>query len=512
VENVNVFGKKGNSLIILFNPCGFYGALLPMSTVWVRLLFWLYLIFLVWAEATSANPADPDLWHRLALGETLWQSHHFPTGVSSSYLADYTEVADHEWGSAVLFYALYRWQGLDTFVVVKLMTLALTMVLLVCAGLRGRQASMLSAAFYALVLWALLPSFLSTVRCMTFTHAFFALWLYWFQRERHGQSVPTYCYVATMLIWANLHGGFVIGLAWLLVVGTVEFASSGPWRKWAVRFGCCFLITLVNPFGVQLWISTGRALLSPRHGFPEWGRVPWLHDVIAYPGYKVMFIGFLVALAVLIYRRGWKQVDRPLVVLLGIFMVLSVTSARHTSLFALVVGALAPDLFPRGLTVESIADPVRRLGYIALCFTLMLAPLYSAMVLTSVASDGLQLRYDPVSCPVESVAYLQRQKITGRLLVPFNYGSYALWELRGRMRVSMDGRYDLVYRPETYERVNDFFAAELDWRSLLTSPAPDAILVPIADAVYVRLKKEPGWTEAFRDSTNTDAVFLPRVK
>jgi len=76
----------------------------------------------------------------------------------------------------------------------------------------------------------------------------------------------------------------------------------------------------------------------------------------------------------------------------------------------------------------------------------------------------------------------------------------------------MDGRYDLVYRPETYERVNDFFAAELDWRSLLTSPAPDAILVPIADAVYVRLKKEPGWTEAFRDSTNTDAVFLPRVK
>jgi len=38
------------------------------------LLFSGYLLFLVWAAATVTNPADPDLWHRLAVGEFLWRT------------------------------------------------------------------------------------------------------------------------------------------------------------------------------------------------------------------------------------------------------------------------------------------------------------------------------------------------------------------------------------------------------------------------------------------------------
>jgi hypothetical protein len=55
--------------------------------------------------------------------------------------------------------------------------------------------------------------------------------------------------------------------------------------------------------------------------------------------------------------------------------------------------------------------------------------------------------------------------------------------------------------------VDDFFFARGDWHDLLNSPAPDAILVPIADPVYKKLKTEPGWDEVYRD--DTDAVFLP---
>jgi hypothetical protein len=120
----------------------------------------------------------------------------------------------------------------------------------------------------------------------------------------------------------------------------------------------------------------------------------------------------------------------------------------------------------------------------------------------------LELEYARVACPVEAVAYLQRENIRGNLLVPFNYGSYALWALRGKMRVSMDGRYDLVYRPETYRRVDDFFRGKEDGKSLLTTPAPDAILVPRSDGVYLKLRGDPGWSEAWSDSW--DAVFLPR--
>ena len=250
-----------------------------MTSPWPRILFWTYLFILVWADGTTFNYADPDLWHRLALGEFLWNHGHFPPGDTFSYLADYKNIADHEWGSAILFYSIYRATGggalFDSAMVgLKLITLALTLALVVWAGLRQRRVSVLGAAFFAIVLLALLPSFLSTLRCVVFTHIFFALWLYWFQCERHGTRIPTWAYPAAMLIWANLHGGFVVGLLWLALVGALEFWQRAPWQKWAIRLALCTLITLVNPFGWRLWESTFRALFTSRQGFAEWAHVP----------------------------------------------------------------------------------------------------------------------------------------------------------------------------------------------------------------------------------------------
>ena len=476
-----------------------------MSDSLAKFFFWIYLLILIWADATVTNPVDPDLWHRLAVGEAVCQMGHFPQGDYFSYLSDYKLIIDHEWGSAVLFYALYHLAGLDAFVVAKIVTLTLTLALVVWAGLYRRRPTILIAAFYALVLLAMLPSFQSTVRCMTFSHVFFALWLYWFQCERHGRSIPTFLYAGTMMIWANLHGGFVVGLVWLALVGAVELILGGHWKIWAVRFGICSLATLINPFGAYLWISTGRALLTSRSGFPEWAPVSWWAEILSYPGYKLLLPGLIVAIALLIHRRGWSQVDRLVVILIGFFVLLSLTSARHTSFFALVTGALAPGLFVTEPGARDGRHPLQQLGHMALSSTLLLFPLYSAFVI--LPGWGLTLEYPHISCPTGAVAYLKIRKVHGNLLIPFNYGSYALWELRGAMRVSMDGRYDLVYSPETYRKVDDFFAARGDWSHLLASPKPDAVLVPVSDAVYPKLLTEPGWKEAYHD--DTDAVFLP---
>jgi hypothetical protein len=473
-------------------------------------LFWAYILFLVWGSTTAYNPADPDLWHRLALGEALWTTGHFPSGDQFSYMADYKDVADHEWGSALIFYGLYQFGGEGAIVAVKIVTLAITITLLVWAGTMNQWRSVLTAAFYALVIFALLPSFQSTVRCMTFTHCFFALWLYWFQRERGGRPVPTWCYVVTIIPWANLHGGFAIGLAWLVMAGVVAAIEGGAWRKWALRFGLCALVTLINPFGYRLWISTGRALVTTRKGFAEWGPVSWWPDPTPYFAYKVLLLVAVVLIAVQIRRLGWRRVDRAGVLFIGVSILLSLSSARHTSLFAAVAGAFLPGVFPLHFRLGYIENPLNRLGFMAFRSALLIIPLFSTFMVTP--GDGLALRYTDVACPVGAVEYLQGADVRGNLLVPFNYGSYALWELRGKMRVSMDGRYDLVYTPETYRRVDDFFYARGDWRGLLSAsekwPAPDAILVPVADKVWPQLLREPGWREAWHNKV--DAVFLPR--
>ena len=491
---------------------------------WLRSLFCVYLLFLVWAEGTVTNPADPDLWHRLALGEKLWATGHFPAPDTFSYLSDYSSVADHEWGSAILFYACYVAAGTSAFIGVKLVTLALTILLLAWAGLRDHRPTLLLAAFYALVLLTLLPSFQSTVRCMTFTHIFLALWIYWFQCERHGRPIWTGWYVLTMMVWSNLHGGFAIGLLWLglILLASLAFGSpSGPVgqrerpsrkpahpfpspRPAALRLGLCLIATLVNPFGLELWVATLRALTTTRQSFGEWAPVSWA-DVGTYPGYKLLLILLAVLLAIQLYRRGWSRIDRPVVFLIGCFMALSLTSARHTSLLAVVAGALAPGLFPEGPPLRKRDEPLYEIGYMAFRVTFLLIPFYAALQVLPGA--GLRLEYPSISCPVAAVDYLKTRGIQGKLLVPFNYGSYALWELRGQMRVSMDGRYDLVYRPSTYQRVSDFFSGVSGWENLLVDPAPQAVLLPLTDSVYPKLKARSNWTEAWHDSTN--AIFLP---
>ncbi len=474
-----------------------------MPTRLIRICFWLYLLVLVWGEATLTNPADPDLWHRLALGEALFQTGHFPPGDTFSYLADYNRIADHEWGSALIFYTAYTFGGVAAIVALKVAALAATLVLLVLAGTQGSRPSLLFAAFYALVLLALLPSFESTVRCMIFTHLFFALWLYWFQRERHGHPVPLWAYVVTTILWANLHGGFAIGLAWLLGLALIDSAQR---KKWAIRFAVCGLATLINPFGWRLWVSTGRALLTSRNGFDEWAPVSWWPDLFGFPGYKLLLLLTVAMVAWFIRRRPSERRHWNSIILIGAALALSLTSARHTSIFAAVAGALLPDLFPPERRVADMPHGIPRLGHLAFRFALVLLPFYAALYV--LPGDGLTLRYPAISCPVGAVDYLRQRNIHGNLLVPFNYGSYALWHLRGRMRVSMDGRYDLVYRPETYRRVEDFFFARGDWPDLLIHPAPAAILLPEIDPAFTRLKSSSGWSEAYHDAT--DAVFLPR--
>jgi hypothetical protein len=244
----------------------------------------------------------------------------------------------------------------------------------------------------------------------------------------------------------------------------------------------------------------------PRADFGEWSPPNWWPDLFSLPGYKLLFCLTVIAILFLLRGRGWRRLDRVALLLIGGAMALSLSSARHDSLFAIITGALLPDLIPHERTLQSIDNPIQRLAYLFGRFAIVLVPLYTALFI--MPGDGFRLRYPAASCPAGAVDFLRQQEVRGNLLLPFNYGSYAIWNLRGRMRVSMDGRYDLVYRPATNERVKNFFLAKGDWSSLLTSPAPAAVLTPLKTPVFAKMEAEPGWREAYRNQT--DAVFLPK--
>jgi hypothetical protein len=473
---------------------------------WGEAAFWLYLLVLVVCYGISINVADSDLWHHFAHIEYLLRTGTFPVGDTFSYNADHQYVPDHEWGSALIFYWSYLAGGPSILVFEKLIALGLTLALTVRAGLGQRPPTLLVTFFFSLVLLTLLPFFLSTIRSGVFSHIFLALWVLWFQRERNGAPIHYWGYVLTTIAWANMHPGFVTGLMWLGLITVWEFISERQWKQRLLVLVLCFLATFINPFGWELWLGIFRALSISRTAIDEWGPVPWIHPANTLSGYKILLIWTLIIIFSHIRRSGWSKCDYAAIALTLLFGVISLLSVRNTSFFAIVAGGLIPPLFAPEVSLHELTRWKPWLLRLVVRGTLVILPLVLAARLLP-ASPGIKLTYPPDGYPIGAIAYLRDNGTEGRLLVGFNSGSYALWELRGKMRVSMDGRYLLVYSSKTFEKIQSFFEGKNHWRDALTDPVPDAVLVDLPDPVYPKMLAEPGWTEVYHDETH--AVFKP---
>jgi len=470
------------------------------------LFFWLYIALLVVVYGTAINKADTDLWHRFLVADYLFHTGHFAPGNTFAYLGTPSIKPDIEWGSAIVLYGTFLLSGGTGIVILKLVALGATVALTIRAGL-GRQApTMLHAFFYNLIILGLISSFLSTVRAEAATHVLFALWILWFQQERRGCRISIWTYVLTMAIWVNLHGGFILGFIWLGALALLEFATGGDWKRRVKIFALCLVATLLNPFGYQMWIAVFEALFIPRIGFEEWAPVPWLHDIGHFAGYKLLVLWVAATVAVHVYRSGWRKSDVTSIALLGLFLIPSLLHARQTSIFAIVAGGLLPPLFLPEKHLSEIHEWKPWLTRVIVRSILVILPLIYALKLMP-ANQGLHLTYPPETAPVGAIQYLKASGTTGNLLVDYNAGSYASWELRDKMRVSLSSRYEAVFTYATFEKVQRFYAREEHWQDALTDPKPDAILVSRTDPIYGTLLTERDWTQVYQDTTN--AVFKP---
>ena len=148
-----------------------------------------------------------------------------------------------------------------------------------------------------------------------------------------------------MLLWANLHAGFIMGLILLgiyLTGNTITAYFGGPsearhaqqkLRPLAFCIAATALVSLINPIGYKL-------LLFPFHVTADqfvMDRVaeflsPNFHEVLPF---KYMFLAMLVSLA--LARSPLNSIQLGILVLLSYMALYSV---RHVSLYAILVAPI----------------------------------------------------------------------------------------------------------------------------------------------------------------------------
>jgi hypothetical protein len=239
-------------------------------------------------------------------------------------------------------------------------------------------------------------------------------------------------------LWANLHGGWIVGGAIVAIVTAVAFVQRDE-RRWPLLIAgaVSFAATLVTPFGMDLWAFLAETVRLGRADVSEWQPIWRLRpDSIALWLATVAFAGITM----------WRvRVGVRDVAVIAVFAFASARVDRLGPLFTLVtVGLLAgrfPLQPPRAL--DRRTDVAR-----GLVDALAVGVAVAAMFAIDLARPCIALV--PSVSPDTRAAEALRGR-TGRLATFFDFGEYALWHFGPALQVSTDGRRETVYRDATFQ-------------------------------------------------------------
>jgi len=432
------------------------------------------------ALSTLATVGDSDVFWHLAVGRQtlaggLERLDHF------SWTANGTVVLTDQWLGQVAWYVVYvaaEWRGV---ILLRALLVAAIVTLIIGTALWSGRRPWIAvlASFPAIVLtrfsWTERPELMGLA-------CFAALLLV----LRLAQERPRVLFAAPalLLIWANLHASFALGLAVLFIVCGEMALHRGPARRIAVGVIVASVVaTVFTPSGIAIWTSSGGHFLAPPRGIQEEG-VPDVTEP-----YGLVF-GLVIAAVMTTALLSRRALPRDVALLLPVLFV-SLTAARHTPFFAV---ASAPYLAEHAPT--AIARTARRFG-------LSLPKVSAASVIPSgridlataaigivaVLATSLVARGEP-SLDAYPVGALEALPPGPGLLNEYGWGGFLIW-YAPKTPVFIDGRL-FLYVPTVVDDYRSVVGVHPDWQAVIARRDIRALLLKPADAGAVRAA-ELGW-------------------
>lgn len=400
------------------------------------------LVTAITGVAALALPRIPaaDTWWHLAAGRFLLTSGRMSQADPFSFGTGRGDWLNHEWLTEILFYLVHQAVGLDGLFLLRTLVVVLAFVVLplwsarrslvstpwACATVLGCAAAAEGWAFF-------------DARAYLITYLGLAGTLFLVNETlRTGDWRFLLLVPPGTVLWANCHGGFILGpLVLLLVALGCLFPprSTRLARTLAlVAAGTLALCAIATPFGFGI-LAFPFSLIGPSAftvGLNEWARPDLLR--------QVPFLGLLLVSIALIPRLDW-----PRRLCLGCFLVAGLVAWRHAPLAAIMAAFLLPGVMPRW---EARSAWAMRLG---LFFWVLAALAMGWLVSVRVkggASEWTMLR---THFPVAAVRFLQANPQLPRNLVnPYEWGGYLEWTAWPQHRVFIDGRANTVYSQQRY--------------------------------------------------------------
>jgi len=444
---------------------------------------------------------DIDFWWHIAAGKNILENGAIPSadpfGMYDAANACGQTVLKSEWLGQVSLYSVYRWFGLDGIILFRAGILALCLSIVYFRCRLASSNNPFSLVITALAGLAILHH--TGERPQLFSFLFISmLFLLLDNFMRTGNRWMLYCIPPLMLLWSNTHAGALMGVASLGLFG-IGYVLENRWAQGrlnmpsnilmvvVVTLSCIFLVTA--PSG----LDTFKCIIFQQSGLiremvSEYAS-PWsLWPATLY--YWVFISVTLVALPGFINKAYLKQ--GALVSALGLF---SVFGYRYIPLFVLVAAPYVAASLDRSLKISKFPAAAIHLSVLVIA----LAFLGYGFKQGKVFQHGLQEQRFPLG----ALAFINANKLSGKMFNSMNWGGYLLWNLSGTINLFIDGRTLDPYRVVPYTNI---LWATPDGLRYFEQANFDLVLVSPGNAftgerypLIAYLQKQPGWQLVYRD-------------
>jgi hypothetical protein len=429
---------------------------------------------------------DGDTWSHLATGEWMIAHGAVPRADPFSHSMPGAPWTAHEWLSEILMTLAFRcggWSG------VALMTAAAAAGAALIMGLRlGRDlAGTALGVTFALGVALWLPNLLARPHVLTLPLA--AAWTVGLIDARERDAAPPLWLAFLMILWSNMHGGFVFGLALIAPFGVEAAADArGEARLAALRgwtlFGVAATVAaLINPYGYQALVFPFRLM-----GVENLSRISeWQPQDFGRIG--PMEIALLLLLGFALTRPMATPPVRA--ALVAGLLAMALQHARHAQLLGLV----APLLLARPIA-DAIGAPRPRGAPPDVARVALTASVVAALAISALRIAEPVARVDGPAAPISALAAVPADLRAKPVLNDYSFGGYLIWS---GVRPFIDGRADMyggamlgLYREIV---AGDRAAVEETlsrYRIAWTIFAPD-------DEITSVLDRTPGWRRLYAD-------------
>ena len=423
-------------------------------------------IWTVWAGVAvmmwSAARTDPDLWGHVRFGLDWLDTRTLPTVDPYSFTQDRAWV-NHEWLSEAFMGLAYRIGGGAGLVLLKAVVMALA-IAVVAWRLRGSTPLVMSV-FLTIAIVCLLPTS-TTIRPQLWS----VLGLTLLVPLMDGGAPDARRILggaALFAIWANFHGGWITGVAVLgTFAGIRVLRSFRDAPRWIALALASAIATLINPYGVGLWLFLATTVRTSRPDISEW-------QPLSFDEPLIIWLSIVVALALpLLLMR--ERDNRPTLEAWGVIVVLVIGGVRVSRVAPLiapvVIALLGPNIRSAwGDTWRlTAANPAAAAifflpGIIVLATTLMTVPRLMGCIPIA----------DWWAPDLHAAARLRGS--TGRLWSTFDWGEYAIWHFGPALRVSIDGRRETVYSDDVVQLHRAFDSGSPEAQAVFLKHSPDYV-------------------------------------